>query len=128
MNPLSVTEGVALTLTADAELQTSDQILWTFGEKKDPIAEIRRGAISTYEIFRGRLMLDKTTGSLTITNTRNTDAGSYKLQITQKRKTSFKRFCVTVFGESLTQICQCNIDFFFQCIIILPTYIFLPTT
>ncbi len=64
-------------------------------------------------------MLDKTTGSLTITNTRNTDAGSYQLQITQKRKTSFKRFCVTVFGESLTQICQCN--FFFQCNIILPT-------
>ncbi len=85
-----MTEGVALTLTADAELQTNDQILWTFGEKKSPIAEIRGGAISTYdgpdEIFRGRLMLDKTTGSLTITNTRNTDAGSYQLQITQKKK------------------------------------------
>ncbi len=91
--------------------------------EKSPIAEIRGGAISTYEIFRGRLMLDKTTGSLTITNTRNTDAGSYKLQITQKKKNIIQE----VFGESLTQICQRNIDFF--SVYYSLAYIFvLPTT
>ncbi|XP_073701003.1 uncharacterized protein [Garra rufa] len=113
VNPLSVAEGVAVTLKADAELQTNDQVRWTFGDKKSPIAEIKGGAISTYDgpdgRFRDRLMLDKTTGSLTITNTRTTDAGSYKLEFIHKRKKTSKWFLVTVFesvsvmeGETVT--------------------------
>ncbi|XP_048035737.1 uncharacterized protein LOC125261172 [Megalobrama amblycephala] len=101
VTPLSLLKGEDVTLNTDAELQTDDQILWMFGNS--PIAKIKRGDNFTYDgpdgRFKDRLKLDHQTGSLTITNTRTTDSGEYKLKISGSGKPSFKRFSVSVFDE-----------------------------
>ncbi|XP_048059300.1 uncharacterized protein LOC125275967 [Megalobrama amblycephala] len=82
----TVIERESVTLTPGIEINKDDQIQWLFGdEKKTVIAEIQRG---TGEItvphdgrFRGRLEMDKKTGSLIITNTSTEDTGVYKLKI-----------------------------------------------
>ncbi len=52
------------------------------------------------EKFRDRLKLDNQTGSLTITDIRNTDSGVYELKINSSSNNSEKSFNVTVNGES----------------------------
>ncbi|CAM4659937.1 unnamed protein product [Leuciscus chuanchicus] len=57
------------------------------------------------ERFRDRLKLDHQTGSLTITNTRNTHSGLYKLQIIMNSSfsiTRVKKFSVSVIGSGLS--------------------------
>ncbi|XP_067252711.1 uncharacterized protein [Chanodichthys erythropterus] len=101
VTPLSLIKGEDVTLNTNAELQTDDQILWMFGNS--PIAEIKRGDNFIYDVpdgrFKKRLMLDKKTGSLTITNTTTKHAGDYELKIRRSGKTSSKRFIVSVFDE-----------------------------
>uniref|UniRef100_A0A673HNV1 Ig-like domain-containing protein n=1 Tax=Sinocyclocheilus rhinocerous TaxID=307959 RepID=A0A673HNV1_9TELE len=57
------------------------------------------------ERFRDRLKLDNQNGSLTITNTRTTDSGDYKLQTNSSSSNSSKKINVAVDGESFK---ECN--------------------
>uniref|UniRef100_A0A8C1SNT3 Ig-like domain-containing protein n=1 Tax=Cyprinus carpio TaxID=7962 RepID=A0A8C1SNT3_CYPCA len=99
---VSVTEGDSVTLNTDVKVQRDDHILWTFGPQESRIAEIYRQNINidaTNTIFEKRLQMDSFTGSLTIRNIRSTDSGLYKLQIIISRKTSYKRFNVSVYAR-----------------------------
>uniref|UniRef100_A0A9J7YWS6 Immunoglobulin domain-containing protein n=1 Tax=Cyprinus carpio carpio TaxID=630221 RepID=A0A9J7YWS6_CYPCA len=102
-NKVSVTEGDRAELNTDvSELQRDALILWMFGPRDSLIAkaDLENRKISTYDgvggRFRDRLQLDLQTGSLSITNTTNTDSGLYKLKIISSRETRYKRFRVTV--------------------------------
>uniref|UniRef100_A0A9J8A1G9 Immunoglobulin domain-containing protein n=1 Tax=Cyprinus carpio carpio TaxID=630221 RepID=A0A9J8A1G9_CYPCA len=96
---VSVMKGDSVTLNPDdTKIPEEDTAQWWFDNKI--IAHMNKGAniISTSEGddagFKDRLKLDQT-GSLTITNTRTTDSGLYKLLIKSKIETS-KTFNVTV--------------------------------
>ncbi len=91
--------GGSVILQTKTEIQSDDLILWTFGAENCLVVKVDSGTTSISEKFRGRLELDKTTGSLTITNTRTTDSGVYKLQIINREQTTFRRFNVTVKSE-----------------------------
>ncbi|XP_067252638.1 uncharacterized protein [Chanodichthys erythropterus] len=96
---VSVMEGDSVTLNIDVtESQKYLLIHWAFGSTR--IAEVSRltQTNSTYggpdERFRDRLKLDLT-GSLTITNTRTTDSGLYRVTIISK-ETSYTSYNVKV--------------------------------
>ncbi|XP_048038442.1 uncharacterized protein LOC125263488 isoform X2 [Megalobrama amblycephala] len=101
---VTVKEGDLVTLNTDVKTNHRDRIKWYFNDTR--IAQII-GNISICtdvqcnegtERFRDRLKLDHQTGSLTITNIRNTDSGEYQLQITSSSIDSLKIFTVTVSG------------------------------
>ncbi len=100
-------KGESVTLDSGEIKKTNDVMTWFF--KDIGIAQITGDPNKTCtdiqcnngtERFRDRLRLDQT-GSLTITNTRTTDSGDYKLLIHSSRFsiTRVKTFNVTVFGE-----------------------------
>ncbi len=98
----SVMEGDSVTLEID--VNTDNEIQWIFGHSKILIAQINRqsGKNKVYDNvldgrFRDRLELDKT-GSLTITDTRNTDSGLYEV-IGSSTQTPLNTFNLTVYGE-----------------------------
>uniref|UniRef100_A0A8C2EF57 Si:dkey-182g1.6 n=1 Tax=Cyprinus carpio TaxID=7962 RepID=A0A8C2EF57_CYPCA len=98
---LSVMKGDTVTLSPDdAEIQTGDPILWKFegsiiGKRKTD------GSISTYDgpggISKDKLLLDKQTGSLTITDLTTDHTGLYQLEIKSTTEI-FKKYSVTVSG------------------------------
>ncbi len=97
---VSATEGDSVTLN----IQRDDEIEWRFGQNNILLAEIKQNNKNTFYNdsadgrFRDRLKLDNQTGSLTITNTRTTDSGDYKVTST-KTRTLLNGFNLVVYGE-----------------------------
>ncbi|XDV24106.1 hypothetical protein PO909_028371 [Leuciscus waleckii] len=104
-------EGDSVTLNAGVVITQQYRIKWYYNNTR--IAQINRdqSKICTdvqcnedTERFRDRLKLDHQTGSLTITNIRNTDSGEYTLLITSNSSDSEKIFSVSVHAlTSLTR-------------------------
>ncbi|XP_051748201.1 uncharacterized protein LOC127511430 [Ctenopharyngodon idella] len=101
---VSVLEGKSVTLNPDlTEIGGNKEIEWKFGHKNILIAQINRqnNKDTFYDDvadgrFKGRLKLDQT-GSLTITNTRTTDSGLYKVFNT-RTDTLLSTFNLTVYA------------------------------
>ncbi|XP_051763310.1 uncharacterized protein LOC127519779 isoform X2 [Ctenopharyngodon idella] len=107
---VSVMEGDSVTLHTGVQTNQQERIRWYFNDTR--IAQINGEQSKTCtdvqcnggtERFRDRLKLDHQTGSLTITNTRNTDAGVYRLKISSGRSESEKIFSVTIRGVSAAE-------------------------
>ncbi|XP_016354733.1 uncharacterized protein LOC107698293 [Sinocyclocheilus anshuiensis] len=102
LKSVSVMEGDSVSLQTNTKLQTENLITWTFGLSETRIAEINKkaGIFDTFDgpdgRFRDRLKLDHQTGSLTITNTRNTHSGLYRITIIRSGTEKTYRFNVTV--------------------------------
>uniref|UniRef100_A0A8C1UK55 Ig-like domain-containing protein n=1 Tax=Cyprinus carpio TaxID=7962 RepID=A0A8C1UK55_CYPCA len=108
MKRKSVKEGESVTLDTHV-INKPDNLMWHFdeivitGDQSNICTDVQ--CEYSEERFRDRLKLDNQTGSLTITNTRTTDSGLYKLQITSYstiRVTSEKSFSVTVIGNVMS--------------------------
>ncbi|XP_051977917.1 uncharacterized protein LOC127639748 isoform X2 [Xyrauchen texanus] len=107
------TEGDSVTLHTETAIQTDDLILWRFGDEGIIVAKFDRDGdnrtsssvdgqtkmVSTYYVAHERLQLDKETGSLTITHSRTTDTGLYKVKVSSSRETIYKKFSVYVRGS-----------------------------
>ncbi|XP_016314652.1 uncharacterized protein LOC107667494 [Sinocyclocheilus anshuiensis] len=87
--------GESVTLDPGLETLRSDLILWTFGAKNCLVIKAESGTTSISDRFRGRLELNHQTGSLTITNTTDTDFGLFQLQIINRDRTRYRRFNLT---------------------------------
>ncbi|KTF92116.1 hypothetical protein cypCar_00045259 [Cyprinus carpio] len=97
---VSVMVGDSVTLDSNAsEIELKNEIEWRFNGIL--IANVIMGNLTyhDYTRFKDRLKLDRN-GSLTIKDTRITDAGVYELSITSNRE-HIKRFSVTVYDEVL---------------------------
>nr|XP_021325232.1 uncharacterized protein LOC100536726 [Danio rerio] len=105
---LSVTEGNPVTLHTDfTELHGDELIVWRFGDEGKLLAKEDKETKSspyydTDERFRDRLKLHDQTGSLTINNMKDTDAGLYTLKINCNNDTLYKKFTVTVSGSGVS--------------------------
>ncbi|XP_052447272.1 uncharacterized protein si:dkey-182g1.2 [Carassius gibelio] len=106
---VSVTAGESAILQPNiADIHIYDVIEWKFEDGETPIAKIDQQTSKnpsydeTDERFRGRLKLDQS-GSLTITNTRTTDSGLYKLQVEGTNiAPKHRKFRVTVDEDGLS--------------------------
>lgn len=104
---VSVKEGTSVALrTGETEIKREDIIQWMFGEERMLLAEIhlKNKIFETYDSddgrFKGKLELDKYTGSLIIHNTKSSLSGVYHMKIIKKSATIYKRFDVDVSGGS----------------------------
>lgn len=93
--------------TGVTDIQTCDLIQWKFGqaaESTNPFILINRidkhnGELLRSDVFEklgDRLKLNKQTGSITVDDSRTTDAGVYKLEINSSTDHITKSFFVTV--------------------------------
>ncbi len=106
--PVSVMEGDSVTLYADTETIQQEEIRWYLndfciaeitGDQSKNSTDVQHN--NGTETFRNRLKVNSMTGSLTITNTRTTDSGLYKLQINTSSDSLLQLFSVSVYCESL---------------------------
>ncbi|KAL1251702.1 hypothetical protein QQF64_019498 [Cirrhinus molitorella] len=105
-----VMEGDSVTLHTDVETNQQEKIRWYFNDAR--IAQIN-GDFSMIctdvqcnegaERFRDRLKLENQTGSLTITNTRTTDSGVYRLRIISSNSVSEKVFIFAVYDVPVAE-------------------------
>ncbi|XP_016117025.1 carcinoembryonic antigen-related cell adhesion molecule 1-like [Sinocyclocheilus grahami] len=95
-----VMEGDSVTLHTNIEANQQGKIRWYFSDTQVAAIIEEKREICTddqcRERFRDRLKLDHQTGSLTITNTRNTDAGVYIGKVINRGSFSDKIFSVSV--------------------------------
>ncbi|XP_056109209.1 uncharacterized protein LOC130087034 [Rhinichthys klamathensis goyatoka] len=107
---VSVMEGDSVTLNTGVQTNQQEKIKWYFnniliaqisGDLSDVCTDVQ--CINGTERFRDRLKLDHETGSLTITNTRNTDSEVYLLKLISSSSISEKFFNVTVYGVPATE-------------------------
>lgn len=112
----TVTEGDSPTLrTGLTEINANEIIEWCYEAEDNHIAEINGGTRSTSTFagadgrFRSKLMLDKKTGDLTISNLRTIHSGLYKLNISNSStiKNKHKRFILTVNGKYISTLPVC---------------------
>ncbi|XP_039538687.1 uncharacterized protein LOC120486611 isoform X2 [Pimephales promelas] len=105
---VSVMEGDSVTLHTGVQTNQQQDIKWYFKDTR--IAQINGNLNKSCtdvqckdgdERFRDRLKLDNQTGSLTITNTRTSDSGEYKLYISSNNIE--KIFSVAVHGVSAAE-------------------------
>ncbi|KAG1928788.1 uncharacterized protein LOC120475640 [Pimephales promelas] len=90
-----VIEGDSINLVPPiSDLQKDDQVLWTFGPHGMIIADTN--TTRCVGRFKSRVKLDKTTGSLTITESTTADTGEYNLHIISRDRVTHQRFNVTV--------------------------------
>ncbi|XP_065099354.1 uncharacterized protein [Paramisgurnus dabryanus] len=95
VDTINVTEGESVELQSGiSELQDDDQIQWR-SEAKDAIIAVRNGKTDK------NMTLNNQTGSLTIKNIKHSDTGVYELQIKNKNPTSYKKFNVFVWFNTL---------------------------
>lgn len=106
VEPVSVMKGDPFTLPSGlTEIQNDGLIQCLFGDKANPIAQIRgcdKESPTYYndDRFTGRLDMNPQTGSLTITDTKTTDSGVYELHIFTPENKIAKSFIVTVTDPS----------------------------
>ncbi|XP_026054386.1 uncharacterized protein LOC113040258 isoform X3 [Carassius auratus] len=105
--PVSVMEGESVTLHTGVKTNQRDRIRWYFNDTRIAQMTGDQSKICTdvqcnedTERFRDRLKLDHQTGSLTIMNIRNTDAGDYYVETIISGNISEKIFSVTITGGS----------------------------
>ncbi|XP_016372083.1 natural killer cell receptor 2B4-like, partial [Sinocyclocheilus rhinocerous] len=102
--PESVMEGDLVTLRTDVtEILQYDPIQWRFGDILIAKINMKENKSIFYntsaaERLRDRLKLDHQTGSLSITNTRTTDSGVYKITSTET-ETPLNTFNLTVYAR-----------------------------
>ncbi|KAL1246588.1 hypothetical protein QQF64_034551 [Cirrhinus molitorella] len=108
---VSVMEGDSVTLNTDVTEILGKKLLWMFGDDGALIALMHTSQISLYNgsdgRFRDRLQLDHN-GSLTITNTRITDSGTYELNIKGGSSDEVKIFNLTIYSHLLVPIITRN--------------------
>ncbi len=94
-------EGDSVTLNSDLTELDGDVFQWVFINSLIAHINVKADHITVFDYndgrFRDRLKLDKQTGSLTITNTRNEHSGLYELEIYREAKS--RKFSLTVYGE-----------------------------
>ncbi|XP_056614175.1 uncharacterized protein LOC130429556 isoform X2 [Triplophysa dalaica] len=96
-----VREGDDVRLKTDVgEVKRDDVIEWRFVPQNTVIAEIKGGALKTYdgddERFKNKLKMTKHTGSLTISNITSNLSGLYELKSIRDGQTFYKRYRLTV--------------------------------
>ncbi|XP_073700278.1 CD48 antigen-like isoform X2 [Garra rufa] len=82
--------------TGFTEIQSDHEIEWRFGSRRTLINAAEK--VNLLPIFRDRLLIQRETGDLTITNITNEHTGVYELSIVSGQKELQKKLIVTVYA------------------------------